>query len=249
MSPTSPEDREVPSPGPEQLSAYEQPNADSPDIEEIHRAVLREQFEPSEGQQRVPLALFMGFLFLAMWSGYYLSEYDGNFQANVYDGPDAFRTVDLSTAGPAPVRVIEPLLLGKRLFNACTACHQANGEGIAGKYPPLDQSEWVTGDPRILARILLGGLQGPVTVLGKPYNGEMPAWGQWSDRDIAAVLTYIRDAWGNAETPVPEETIAAVRAEIGVRSKAFTAVELQGLELPDAAAVPMDEAGKTGAGR
>jgi hypothetical protein len=75
-----------------EFSAYEQPDQNTPDIQDIHRAVLREQFEPSEGQQRVPITLFLLFIGLAMWSGWYLSEYDGNFQANVYDGPDAFRS-------------------------------------------------------------------------------------------------------------------------------------------------------------
>ncbi|QDV08107.1 Cytochrome c-552 precursor [Planctomycetes bacterium Poly30] len=244
MSAPSPADRADPAPETGRFSAYEQPSGESPDIQEIHRAVLREQFEPSEGQQRVPLALFMGFLFLAMWAGYYLSEFDGNFQANVYDGPDAFRTMDMSNAGPRKERVVDPVLLGKRLFNACTACHQTSGEGIPGQYPPLRGSEWVAGDPRILARILLGGLQGPVTVLGKSYNAEMPAWNQWSDRDISAVLTYIRQAWGNGEPPVSEATISAVRAEVGARSNAFTAVELQELELPDVTALPASEEGE-----
>lgn len=237
MNPEPRSRRALPTPLPGELSGYEQPGADSPEIQEIHRAVLREQFEPSEGQQRVPLAVFIGFLFLSMWAGYYLSEYDGNFQANVYDGPDAFRTMDLSAASPAKERVIDPLLLGQRLFNACKACHQSNGEGIPGKYPPLDRSEWVAEDPRILARILLGGMRGPVTVLGEPYNGDMPAWNKWSDRDISAVLTYIRQAWGNAATPVPESMIAAVRSEIGVRASPYTAVELESLELPDLPAV------------
>ncbi len=93
------QDREQLATDREQFSSYEQPEPESLDIQDIHRAVLREQFEPSEGQQRVPIALFLFFVGLAMWGGYYLSEHDGNFQANVYDGPDAFRLMDLSQAG------------------------------------------------------------------------------------------------------------------------------------------------------
>lgn len=214
------------------LSSYEQPEADSPDIQEIHRAVLREQFEPSEGQQRVPIALFLLFIGLAMWAGYYLSEYDGNFQPNVYDGPEAFRLMDLAKASVKTERKVDPLLLGKRLFNNCSACHQPSGEGVPGKYPPLNQSEWVLGDDRILARILLNGLNGPVVVRGSAFNDQMPAWKHLSDRDIAAVLTYIRQTWDNKGATVDEATIAAVRSEVGSRTQPFTSDELAALELP-----------------
>ena len=222
-----------PSSDPEsELSAFEQPQLDSPDIQEIHRAVLREQFEPQEGQQRVPVLLFIGFLGLSMWAGWYLSEYDGNFQPNVYDGPDAFRQIDLSKSTDKTSVAIDPKLLGKRIYNNCVSCHQATGLGIAGQYPPLDASEWVTGDDRILARILLNGLSGPLLVGGKTYNAQMPAWSRLSDRDIASVLTYIRSSWSNTAAPVDEATIAKVRLEIGGRTNSFTAAELQSLDQP-----------------
>ncbi|SMP60966.1 Cytochrome c, mono-and diheme variants [Neorhodopirellula lusitana] len=217
----------------EQFSSYEQADPESPDIQDIHRAVLREQFEPSEGQQRVPIALFLFFIALAMWGGYYLSKYDGNFQANVYDGPDAFRLMDLSQAGEKKEKQIDPILLGKRIYNNCVSCHQASGEGVAGQYPPLNQSEWVLGDDRILARILLGGLNGPIEVKGTTYNAQMPAWKQLSDRDIAAVLTFIRQNWNNTAPAVEESTIANVRASIGTRASAYSASELKAIELPD----------------
>ncbi len=226
----------------EEFSAYEQPHPDSPDIQDIHRAVLREQFEPSEGQQRVPITLFLSFVFLAMWAGWYLSEYDGNFQANVYDGPDAFRSMDLSQAGEKKEKAIDPVLLGKRIYNNCISCHQASGEGVAGQYPPLNQSRWVTGDERILSRILLNGLNGPIEVRGLTYNAQMPAWKQLSDRDIAAVLTYIRNAWDNSAPPVAEDTLASIRAETAGKSGAYTAVELNSLELPEISEPSANEA-------
>ncbi len=215
-----------------EFSAYEQPEQNSPDIQEIHRQVLREQFEPSEGQQRVPITLFLFFIALAMWAGWYLSEYDGNFQANVYDGPDAFRVMDLSQTGEKTERQIDPLLLGKRIYNNCIACHQASGEGVAGQFPPLNQSRWVLGDDRILARILLNGLNGPIEVRGATYNAQMPAWQQLSDRDIAAVLTYIRSAWDNKASPVAEATLASVRAATASKAGAYSAAELESLEQP-----------------
>jgi len=151
------------------FSAFEQPEPRVPDVPEIHRAVLREQFEPSEGQQRVPVILFLFFLALAMWGGWYLSEFDGDFRFDAYDGPDAYRSVRLAESEGDPVQ-IDPMLLGKRIYNNCISCHQISGQGIAGQYPPLAKSEWVLGDDRILARILLNGMVGPVEVLGQTYN-------------------------------------------------------------------------------
>lgn len=228
---SEPSDKQLATDQEREFSAYEQPEQNSPDIQDIHRQVLREQFEPSEGQQRVPITLFLFFVGLAMWAGWYLSEYDGNFQANVYDGPDAFRQMDLSQAGETKERQIDPLLLGKRIYNNCITCHQAGGEGVAGQYPPLNQSRWVLGDDRILARILLNGLNGPIEVRGATYNAQMPAWKQLSDRDIAAVLTYIRSAWDNQAPPVAEDTLASVRAATTGKPGAYSAVELESLEL------------------
>jgi mono/diheme cytochrome c family protein len=229
---SEPTDKQLATDQEQEFSAYEQPEQNSPDIQEIHRQVLREQFEPSEGQQRVPITLFLFFVGLAMWAGYYLSEYDGNFQANVYDGPDAFRLMDLSQSGEKQERKIDPLLLGKRIYNNCISCHQASGEGVVGQYPPLNQSRWVLGDDRILAKILLNGLNGPIEVRGATYNAQMPAWKQLSDRDIAAVLTYIRSAWDNDAPAVAEETLASVRAETVGKSVAYSAAELESLSLP-----------------
>jgi mono/diheme cytochrome c family protein len=141
--------------------------------------------------------------------------------------------MDLSQAGEKQERKIDPLLLGKRIYNNCISCHQASGEGIAGQYPPLNQSRWVTGDERILARILLNGLNGPIVVRGSTYNAQMPAWKQFSDRDIAAVLTYIRSAWDNDAPPVAEETLARIRAETAGKAGAYTAAELYSLDLPE----------------
>lgn len=213
------------------LDSFEQDNQESSDVPELHRAVLREQFEPSEGEQRAPLLLLLGMITMAMFGGWYLSAYDGNLDPHNYDGPDAFASTDSGSARKT-AKVIDPLLLGKRIYNNCLTCHQPNGEGLPGKYPPLNQSEWVAGDDRILARILLSGLSGPIKVKGKIFNSQMPGWSQLSDREIAAVLTYLRASWDNRFPPVAESTIAEVRSAVGTRA-AWTAEELQSLKLPE----------------
>jgi len=129
--------------------------------------------------------------------------------------------------------------LGGRVYNNCVACHQRDGQGVAGQFPPLAGSGWVEGDPRLLARILLQGMQGPVEVLGEQYNGQMPGWAHLSDQQIAAVLTYTRQSWDNYASEVSPELIASVRQEVGPRREAWTADELKALlqELP-----PLDDA-------
>jgi len=94
----------------------------------------------------------------------------------------------------------------------CASCHQANGQGQPGVFPPLAGSEIVLGDKTKLGHILYYGLNGKIVVKGGSYNGQMPAWkGQLSDGDIAAVLTYIRSSWGNKASPVTTADLAKVQ--------------------------------------
>lgn len=219
--------------------AFEQEDGNSPDVPEIHREIMKEQLEPHEGNEQVPVWTFMVFMALAVWAGWYINEYDGNFLANVYDGPNAFSAV-VDADGVKKKEPIDPEKLGKRVFNTCITCHQANGEGVVGKYPPLNKSEWVAGDDRVLARILLNGLSGEIEVLGQKYNNQMPPWKQFSDYEIAAVLTHIRKSWDNDLPAVAPSTITEVRAEIADQPLPYNPADLLKLEL--AARDPIDEA-------
>ena len=78
-------------------------------------------------------------------------------------------------------------------------------------FPPLAGSEWVTGEPRVLANILLHGVTGPITVAGKSYEGAMPSFRQLGDAELAAVASYIRSAWGNQAAAVAPDLIAQER--------------------------------------
>ena len=109
-------------------------------------------------------------------------------------------------------------------------CHQPNGQGLPpANFPPLVESEWVTGAEEVVVRIVLNGLQGPVTVGGKEY-GLVPMvptiWKTWSDDDIAAVISYVRNAWGNQATEVSADTVKKIRSEVGERSP-WTVGELE----------------------
>jgi mono/diheme cytochrome c family protein len=110
----------------------------------------------------------------------------------------------------------------------CASCHQPNGQGIPGVYPPLAGSELLQGDPSIPIRIVLHGFQGRIERGGKVYNGVMAAWGGvLSDEDIAAVLTYTRSSWGNSAPEVTPEQVREVRQKTQGRSRAYTEAELK----------------------
>jgi mono/diheme cytochrome c family protein len=123
---------------------------------------------------------------------------------------------------------IDPAVLavGKAQYMVCGACHGQNGEGgpIA---PPIAGSEWVTGPAENLIRIQLRGLIGPISVAGKVYDmpGGMINQSYQTDDQIAAVLTYIRNSFGNKAPAVAAAEVAALRGEVG--KPQVTAAELQ----------------------
>ena len=152
-------------------------------------------------------------------------------QSKTTSKKSAVKTATTSSAKPAATAAAagnEQLPDGKQVFSTtCAACHQATGEGVAGVYPPLAGSEWVTGDEAKVVRILLHGVTGPIEVAGETFNGMMPPWGATlKDADIAAVLTYVRSQWGNKGAPVSAAKVASIRAATASRTTPWTAAEL-----------------------
>ncbi|HLN55104.1 MAG TPA: cytochrome c [Bacteroidales bacterium] len=93
----------------------------------------------------------------------------------------------------------------------CLTCHQQDGNGVRGQFPPLAGNEVITGPADSLIRIVLFGLEGPITVKGLEYNQLMPAQDYLTDQQIADVLTYIRSSWGNNAEAVKPENVAPIR--------------------------------------
>ncbi|MGZ8939635.1 MAG: DUF7133 domain-containing protein, partial [Limisphaerales bacterium] len=126
----------------------------------------------------------------------------------------------------------------KKLFEAgkaqypliCGACHQPTGLGLDGLAPPLVDSDWVTGSPERLARIVLHGVRGPLNVKGKTWELEMPSVAILSDQEIASMLTYIRREWGHSASAITPDFIAKVRKETESREESWTEPEL--LKIP-----------------
>ncbi len=137
--------------------------------------------------------------------------------AAMADAPAA-DTSAVDEAAADPDAPIDPAVmeLGKAQFLVCGACHGQNGEGgPAG--PPLAKSEWVTGPVSNLILIQLRGLTGPITVDGVEYNfpAGMTAMSYQTDEQVAAVLTFIRNSFGNQASAVTPEQVAALRGEVG----------------------------------
>lgn len=196
--------------------------------------------EPTTGSAPVPPWLWILAVVLVAWAALYLGLNSGGFQSDIYDASQ----VSWAGGGGGPSGPPDPMVVGKRIFSAnCVVCHQATGLGVAGQFPPLAASEWVLdgdwhGDNH-LVKVLLQGLQGPVEVKGNVYNNAMPAWKQLKDSDIAAVLTYIRNEWGNQAEPITADYVATIRDQTASRSEPWTQAALQ--------AIPGEKIGGDGA--
>lgn len=131
---------------------------------------------------------------------------------------------------------------GHQLYaTACGLCHQPHGGGVPGAFPPLAGSEWVTGDAERLIRIALQGVYGPIEVKGQPWNLAMPGQGMnplLDDEKLAAVLSYVRNDWGNEAAMIDAKLVAEVRGQTQGRMLPWTAAELNGSDADPAKAAP-----------
>ena len=131
---------------------------------------------------------------------------------------------DAKPAAPNP----EVMKRGQAVYaRTCIACHQPTGMGLPPVFPPLAGSEWVAMSPSIPIRNILQGMSGPVTVKGITYNGMMPPVTGVTDRDIADVVTYVRNSFGNSGSEVTEEEVKAIKAKYADRKTPWTADEFK----------------------
>jgi len=127
-----------------------------------------------------------------------------------------------------------PMDLGKKIYGSnCASCHDASGAGAPGKYPPLVGSEWVLGSKLRLAAILLKGIEGPLSVKGSSYSGNvMPAQETvLSPEKLADLMTYIRGSkdWGNTAGPVTVDEVNAAKTKFAAASASWTEPGLLGI--------------------
>jgi mono/diheme cytochrome c family protein len=199
--------------------------------------------EPSDQSTEVPEpekgdtpAWLIGVISLGIfWAGAYLFSFSGGFKSDVFDFEPKFGVEGGVKAAP------DPKVVGKALFSAnCITCHQANGQGVPGQYPPLAGSEVELGDAtNHLIAIVLKGLQGPVTVEGKSFNNSMQAWeGQYTDQQLAAILTYVRSDWGNNAPPITADMVKQIRGEFKDRKDQWTWPEVEKIPPKNLTAAP-----------
>jgi mono/diheme cytochrome c family protein len=202
-------------------------------IRKVHGAIIREKAEPREMLRAAPWWLkHCIYGPLCIWGIWYLLIASGGFRWNEYS-EGSFRThVPEKSAEPqaAPVSDDPKTLIaeGETVYTAvCSACHQANGMGLPGAFPPLAGSDWVTGPEGKIILTVLHGLGGEITVNGEKWNSVMPAQGvTLDDRKIAAVLSYIRSTWGNSAPPVAPDSVTVLREKFKDHA-AWTAADLE----------------------
>ncbi|MGH7800764.1 MAG: c-type cytochrome [Thermodesulfobacteriota bacterium] len=199
------------------------------DIYDIHRQAFREPAEPQEGLEHPPWWLWAISVLLIFWAGFYLGRYGGIFGPYTHVLEEG-KTVSPVELVPMPEET-KPKADGAAVYaTVCAACHQANGQGVPGAFPPLADSVWLLKDAETPIRIVLHGLQGPIEVKGTIYNNVMPEWGtRLSNEEIAAVLTYARTSWGNSTDQISPELVDKARSETSNRTTSWTAEELQKL--------------------
>jgi mono/diheme cytochrome c family protein len=175
------------------------------------RQAARERPEPIEGREPAPLFVWATGLGVAVFGFVYYILYTGHFRPDEGDG----RTSQVVMAEGPPD--------GAAIFTrVCSSCHQPTGVGVPGVYPPLAGSPWLVRDGITPVRIVLLGIQGPIDVEGRSYNGLMPTWrAALTDGQVSAVLTYARSHFGNDAPPIEMSTVTRLRAQYASRTSSW----------------------------
>ena len=183
--------------------------------------------EPSAARSSMPIWIIMVTFLLMFLGAVYFDRHGGWFNKQVY--PPYGTTAQLEAAQPQSGGAAAAAH-GKQVYDTvCGICHGTDGLGKPGQAPPLAGSEWVIakGSNR-LTRIPLAGLNGSMQVGGKGWNMAMaPMGAALSDADLAAVLTYIRSAWGNQAGEVNADNVKTNRASLGGRPQPLTSEQLK----------------------
>ena len=121
-------------------------------------------------------------------------------------------TAAAASAKTGDLTAEEQIKAGKELFaGTCSTCHQPNGEGLEGVFPPLAKSDWIAKNPKVVPNAILHGVQGKLTVNGKDYNSVMPPMSQLTDDEVANISTYVLNTWGNPGGRVMKAEAAEIR--------------------------------------
>jgi mono/diheme cytochrome c family protein len=199
---------------------------------EVHTKLNKEKHPPTQGFLMAPLIFVFVFGCLIFVCSIQLAHSTNGFQIH-----PPKEMVELSDEEKETLRIERKIDSGKKLFAVnCASCHQSSGLGLGDQYPPLAGSEWVSVNPELLIKVIVKGLIGEIQVKGKTYApaGGMAAVSNLkTDREIANVATYVRQAWGNEASEVSEEEVAQVRADSADQKDQWIGQELQSIYLSD----------------
>ncbi|MCB5191471.1 cytochrome c [Methylobacillus arboreus] len=194
----------------------------------LHDEAMHETAEPFEDTIKGPTWFYI-FVVLALVVGaFYLGRHMGRLDNAAHIG----FLHDGGSKDQAQENTQASTVSGASVFGSrCASCHQANGQGVPGAFPPLAGAEYVLGDPEVLVRIVLHGLQGEIKVAGQTYNGIMPPWeSQLGDEEIAAVINHIRTELGeNQADKIDAALVKKIREQTKDRQTPWTASELEAL--------------------
>jgi mono/diheme cytochrome c family protein len=186
----------------------------------------------------VPIWLIVVTFMLLYWGAVYFDANGGWFNPKIY--APFHDENEVALLQPSKGGAAEWFEFGKSVYNkpTCSTCHQPNGQGTAGQFPPLAGTDWVLEpEPGRIIRAVLHGMQGgPIKINGQSfsYSATMVPWKDTlKDDEIAAVLTYIRQDWGNKAPPVTTEQVKAVRDKTKSRTTAYTPDELMQVSQAD----------------
>jgi len=186
------------------------------DTESKAKALLTDAAKNADGTYRLPVADAM---------------------AVIAANPKVLADMRKSAAVPAPAPASasaafvkaddEQMKRGQAVYSrTCIACHQPTGKGLAPVFPSIAGVPIVNGDATLPIKFILHGLMGPITVDGVTYNSMMPPVAGVSDQDVADVLTYVRQSFGNKSNPVTADQVKAVRAANAARTAPWNTAEL-----------------------
>jgi mono/diheme cytochrome c family protein len=212
---------------PQENTSHQQIFSDE-EIVTSHVELSKSKHEPTSNFLKAPLIFVFVFGCLIFICSIQLAHSTNNFQLH-----PPVEVVELTPEEKEALRLERKLGSGEKIFTArCASCHQANGLGIEGQFPPLAGSEWVSADPAVISNIILKGLKGEIVVKGKTYGTSAAvnmAAVPISDREIANVVTYVRQSWGNTSSEVSEDEVAKFRADSADQQDQWTGDQLRSL--------------------
>jgi mono/diheme cytochrome c family protein len=185
--------------------------------------------EPTATSSPVSMWFFVAALMLSFLGFVFYDRHSGWFDAKVYS---PYSSAEQLEAYQPKAGAAAALARGKKNYETvCGSCHGPDGMGKPNQAPPLAGSEWVvTKGVNRLAHIPLAGLTGPIQVQGKDWNLSMaPMGAALSNEDLAGVLTYIRNSWGNKTGEVTADDVNVVRAALGGSPKPMSGEQLKAL--------------------